>query len=140
VADRLEKLILELEQSGQERLDAKQEIRFEAVGIGFHTLLLQAAGNRRILKLATGLRSLIRIFAMRRTGHTVDDLKRIHREHYDVIAAIEARDPDRAGEVMKMEMEGSQRDRLEQFDLREQEAGLPRDISAYLDRIQAELG
>jgi DNA-binding GntR family transcriptional regulator len=139
VADRVQSLIQELRRSGHERLNADQMKRLEAAGIGFHTLLLQAAGNRRILKLVTGLRSLVRSFAMHRKGYAADQLKRIHQDHCDVIAAIQARDPDRAAAVMQAHMEGSQRERLEQFDQREQEAGLPRDISAFLEKIQAEL-
>jgi DNA-binding GntR family transcriptional regulator len=140
VANRVPSLIQELKRSGQERLNAEQMKRLEAAGIGFHTLLLQAAGNRRILKLVAGLRSLTRIFAMHRMGHTLDQLKHIHQDHLDVIAAIQARDPDRAAAVLQAHMEGSQRERLEQFDQREQEAGLPRDISVFLEKIQAELG
>ena len=140
VAGRVQLLMREMKRAGKDRLNAEQMKQLEAAGIGFHTLLLQAAGNRRVLKLAAGLRSLIRIFAMHRTGYTVDQLKRIDQDHRAILAAIEARDPDGAALALQAHMEGSQRERLEQFDQREQEAGRPADISAFLEKIQAELG
>ncbi len=139
VAERMESLIKELERSGQQKLDFVQSSRFEAADIGFHSYLMQAAGNRRIMKLTTGLRSLVRIFAMHKTGHTLETVKRVHGDHCDVIAAIEAGDPVRAAGMLAAHIETGELERLKQFDQREQEAGLPQDIPAFLDRIQAQL-
>jgi len=56
-----------------------------------------------------------------------------------MIEAIESHDSATAASVATAHIEASQRARLEQFDQREQEASLPRDIPAFLNRIRAEL-
>jgi len=139
IAGEIPGLMEELRESGREQLDEKQMTRFEAADIGFHTYILQAAGNRRSLRIVSSLRSLIRIFAMRRTGHDTESLNRIHADHCKMIEAIESHDSATAASVAMAHIEASQRARLEQFDQREQEASLPRDIPAFLNRIRAEL-
>ena len=140
VADKMESLIEEMERLDQQALDAKEINRYEAADIAFHTYLLQAAGNRRMLKIVSELRSLIRIFAMRKVGHKAENIRDIHRDHVNVIAAIADGDAERAAAVLSAHIDAGQRDRLEQFALREQEAGLPHDISAFLESIEAQLG
>ncbi len=139
LADEMATLIEELEASGDECLDPGQMNRSEAADIGFHIYLLQIAGNRRSLKMVNSLRSLIRIFAMRRRGHCSEDLKRIHQDHCEVIAGIETRDVARATLALSTHIQNGRRARLEQFDEREREAALPQDISAFIDKIKAEL-
>ena len=139
VADEVERLIQDLKRSGKESLDPKQMSRFEAADIGFHIYLMQIAGNTRSLTLVKQLRSLIRIFAMRRTGHSLELLNRIHKDHCDLIAAIEARDPERAAAVSSAHIQAGHLARLEQFDQRERESALPQDVSAFIDEIQADM-
>lgn len=76
---------------------------------------------------------------MRRAGHDTESLNRIHADHCKLIEAIEAHDPATAASVATAHIEASQRARLAQFDQREQEAALPRDIPAFLHQIRAEL-
>ena len=139
VADEMLELAQGLQRSGRERLDSKEMIRFEAADIGFHTYLLQIAGNRHSLKIVSGLRALIRIVASRRVGHAQEDLLRIHKDHSDVIAAIEAADPARAAAVISAHIRSSQKERLEQFVQRERESALPQDMTTFMRQIQAEL-
>ncbi len=139
IADEVVTLMQELRKSRRDRLDEAQMSRFEAADIGFHTYLVQSAGNRRSLKLFSGLRSLIRIFAMRRAGHAEEDLSRIHADHCGLIEAIEAHDGAKAALIATAHIEASQRSRLEEFDRREEEAALPHDIPAFLNKIRAEL-
>jgi DNA-binding GntR family transcriptional regulator len=139
LAEEMAVLIRELESSDQEYLDSAQMTRFEAADLGFHLYMLQIAGNRRALKLVNNLRSLIRIFAMRRKGHGSNSLKQIHQDHCDALAALEARDPVVATSVLSSHIQNSRHERLEQFDEREREASLPMDISAFMNKIRAEL-
>ncbi len=139
LAEEMAVLIRELESSDQECLDSAQMTRFEAADLGFHIYMLQIAGNRRALKLVNNLRSLIRIFAMRRRGHGSGLLKQIHQDHCDALAALEAKDPVRASSVLSSHIQNSRQTRLEQFDEREREASLPMDISAFMNKIRAEL-
>ncbi|MEO8592873.1 MAG: GntR family transcriptional regulator [Candidatus Solibacter sp.] len=140
VAGEIRELAEGLQRSGAEFLDADEMMHFEAADIGFHTYLIQIAGNRRSLKMVKGLRALIRMVAMRRVGHRADDLLRIYQDHSDIVDAIEARDPARATAVLSAHIRTSQQLRLEQFVQREREAALPHDMRAFLHQIQAELG
>ncbi len=139
IADEVQELALELDHSGRERLNPEQMTRFEATDLGFHTYLLQMAGNQHSLKIMNGLRVLIRIVASRRVGHGKEALLRIHKDHRDVITAIEANDPDRAAAVLSAHIRASQKERVEQFVQRERESALPQDINAFIRDIQAEL-
>jgi DNA-binding GntR family transcriptional regulator len=140
VADEMLNLTQALQKSGRDRLDAKEMTRFEAADIGFHTYLLQIAGNRRSMKIVAAMRTLIRIVAMRRVGHGLEELRRIHQDHVDIIAALEAGDPARAAAVASGHVRASQQARLEQFIQRERESSLPQDIGAFIQQIQADLG
>lgn len=140
VAGEIEGLVDDLRSSGQGRLNARQMTRFEAADIGFHTFFLQMAGNRRRMMIVGGLRSLVRIVAMRREGHTEDALRRIHQDHIDVIEAIAAGDAERATSVLASHIQASLRERLEEFAHRERESDLPQDISAFLRRIEVDIG
>lgn len=135
----IEELAKELRAASRQRLDELQMKRFEAADTGFHTYLLQAVGNRRSLRLVISMRGLIRIFAMRRSGYSAEELEQIHADHTAILDAIAARDPHRAAAATTAHIEGSERTRLEQFDQREMEATLPKDIPAYLERIRLEL-
>jgi DNA-binding GntR family transcriptional regulator len=139
IAGEIPRLVQELRKSGRDQLDEEQMIRFEAADIGFHAYILQAAGNRRSLRIVSSSRSLIRIFARRRTGHDIESLNRIHADHCELMQAIEAHDAARAAAIAAAHVEASQRARLDEFDQREKESALPRDIGAFLDRIRAEL-
>jgi len=140
VADEMLSLTQALQRSGRDRLDPKEMTRFEAADIGFHTYLLQIAGNRRSMKIVAAMRTLIRIVAMRRVGHGLEELRRIHQDHVDIIAALEAGDPARAAAVASAHVRASQQARLEQFIQRERESSLPQDIGAFIQQIQADLG
>jgi DNA-binding GntR family transcriptional regulator len=129
-----------LRDAGHERLGAAQMRRFESANIGFHTYLLQLAGNRRALGIVTGLRTLVRILAMPRLGLTPDLLEKIHRDHCEIVEAIAAGDEARAAAAVMSHVSGSRQTRLEQFVQRERESELPRDLPAFLKRIQSELG
>ncbi len=139
VANAMGSLIEEMERSGREILDPDQMNRLEAADLGFHIYVLQIAGNRRSLKLVNDSRSLIRIFAKRRKGHALEDLRRIHQNHCDIIGAIEAGDSDAAAAILSAHIQAGRQERLEQFDQREREAALPQDISAFIEKIQSEL-
>ena len=139
VADKMESLIEEMERSDKPGLDAKEINRYEAADIAFHTYLLQAAGNRRMLKIVNELRLLIRIFAMRKTAHKVEKIREIHRGHVEVIAAIAAGDPERAAAILSAHIDAGQRERMEQFDLWEREARIQYDINKLAFALDSEL-
>ena len=60
---------------------------------------------------------MIRIFlSMRRQGHTVEDLERIHKQHCDVIRAVADGDADRATNLVSDHIRTSLQERLDEFD------------------------
>lgn len=139
VAATMTALIKELETSHQAALNEKQMERFEVADLAFHTYLMKLAGNRRSLKVLSGIRLLIRIFAARRGGHNVAALKQISRDHLDLIKAIQGGDAEAAVQCISRHITNSRNSRLEEFDRREREAALPQDVEAFLAEIQAEL-
>jgi DNA-binding GntR family transcriptional regulator len=86
----------ELQRLGKSGLDREQMHRFVTYDLAFHTLLMRLASNARILKVVNETRVLVRIFAIRRQGHTVPLLEDIHRRHCEVVRAIAEQDPERA--------------------------------------------
>jgi DNA-binding GntR family transcriptional regulator len=114
----------ELDQSGKSELDREQMQRFVAYDLGFHMLLMRLAANGRILKVMNETRLLIRIFAIRRQGHTGPLLEEIHRRHSEVVRAIAEQDSQRAMRVISEHIQVSLRERLDDFDHWEIEASL----------------
>ncbi|MGD1101574.1 MAG: GntR family transcriptional regulator, partial [Terriglobia bacterium] len=60
----------DLDRAGGPELDQEQMRRFAAHDLAFHSHLMRLAANARILKVVNETRLLIRIFAIRRHGHT----------------------------------------------------------------------
>ena len=139
VAAALTSLIKELEGSRKPTLDRKQMERFEIADLAFHTYIMKMAGNKRSLKALAGIRLLIRIFAARLGGHNLAALKQINRDHTDLIAALEAANPQAAAECVQRHILKSQKSRQEEFDQREREAALPQDVESFMNQIRAEL-
>ena len=139
VAAAMTALVKELETSRKQNLDEKQMERFEVADLAFHTYLMRLAGNRRSLKVVADIRLLIRIFAARRGGHNLAVLKQISRDHLDLIAAVQAENPDAAAQCIHRHVSNSRTSRIEEFDRREREAALPQDVDAFLAEIRAEL-
>lgn len=132
LADDILVLRNELVQAGSGELNAEQMHRFVVCDLGFHTLLMRLAANARILKVVNETRLLIRIFAIRRTGHTAADLERIHQQHCDVLQAVSDRDPDRAMRILSEHIQNSQRERLAEHDHWERENSLREHLPVYL--------
>jgi DNA-binding GntR family transcriptional regulator len=139
VASSLTALIKELETSRKPTLDEKQMERFEVADLAFHTYILKLAGNQRSLRTLGGIRLLIRIFAARRGGHSLANLKQINRDHQELINALQQGDAQAAVECVHRHIAKSQKSRLEEFDQREREAALPQDVETFMEQIRAEL-
>jgi len=119
----------ELERSRVGCLDAGQMRRFMSQDLAFHTLLLHAAGNRRIVKVVNETRVLIRIFEFPHVGHNVEQLERIHGQHADILDAILQRNPGRAAESIAAHIAGSREERLDAFDAQERDSSLRWSVS-----------
>jgi DNA-binding GntR family transcriptional regulator len=131
-ADDITVLRDELVKSGCAELDPEQMHRFVVCDLGFHTMLMRMAANARILKVVNETRLLIRIFAIRRTGHNVADLERIYRQHCDVLRAVSERDPERAMRLLSEHIQNSQKERLAEHDHLERENSLKANLPVYV--------
>jgi len=126
----------ELRSSGGDTLNAEQMHRLVASDLAFHALLVRLAANARMLKVVNDTRLLMRIFfGMRRNGHSLAELEQIHRYHCDVLSAVAEQDRERAMQVLADHIQVSLRERLAEFDQREQEAALQESMPRFFDQV-----
>lgn len=126
LCEEVRELAEELRRSGRERLSEELMQRFVAADMGFHMLLLRAAGNRRIAKVAAETRLLVRIFSYKREGRDARLLENIYRYHKDVLEAVEAHDAQRAIEQISEHIQVSMQERLATYDRWERQHELDR--------------
>jgi DNA-binding GntR family transcriptional regulator len=114
----------ELVTSGQPGLTAEQMQRHVQIDLSFHTTLLRAAANRRILKAVTDTRVLLNIFAMRRKGHSAAQLAETHRYHSEILNAVVRKDAEAAMRLMGEHIRVSQGERVREYDEWEHEVAM----------------
>lgn len=131
LADAILPLKDELEQQSKPQLDSDQMIRFSALDLSFHTYLMNLAANARILKVVNDTRLMIRIFEIRRQGHTATLLQEVHRWHSEVVRAIAEQDRERAMHAIAEHIQLSLRERLDDFDHWQIEASLGKVIPRF---------
>jgi DNA-binding GntR family transcriptional regulator len=119
-----EALRVALNKSRRPRLNEDQMHRFIHADLGFHTLLLHAAANQRMLKLVSETRLLIRIFSIRRDGHSSSQLRAIQEQHQAILAAVEAGRGEEAKELLGQHIRASCLERMEAYDHWERESAL----------------
>jgi DNA-binding GntR family transcriptional regulator len=114
----------ELSNSGAAELNAAQMKRFVHIDMNFHSTLVRAAANRRILKVFADTRLLLNIFAMRRKGHTVTLLADVHRYHSQVLDAVMRNDSETARRLLGEHIRVSKQERLLEYDEWERETAI----------------
>jgi len=119
-----ESLRIALEKDGHPRLTERQMNQFIQADLGFHTLLLHAAANQRMLKLVSETRILIRIFSIPRDGHSAAQLIAIHEQHRAILAAVQAGNGDVAKTLLGDHIRASGEERMEAYDHWERERAL----------------
>jgi DNA-binding GntR family transcriptional regulator len=97
-------------------LDSETLRKFLTCDMRFHLLLLQAAGNQRMLKILDSTNLLLRVFSLPREHHTgrlVNDVYRFHRRILDSIASgSRAEAMQLLGEHIRLSLE----ERLAEYD------------------------
>ena len=122
LAEEIRVLKSQLVKFGKKMLDDTQMRQFEMADIGFHTFLMSIAENAVALKVFNKVRYLIRAFAARHAGHTVEALTRVHSEHMDMIRALTDGNVERAMQAVSQHIQTSQQERLEEYSYWEREA------------------
>lgn len=136
LVDALLTLREELEKSGDPALNDEQMRRFVASDFNFHALLIGLSRNARIHQVVSETRLLMRIFLMRRKGHSAEDLERIHKQHKELLDAIERQDVASTQQIISLHLQESERERLEEFDHHKREASMKNNIPAFLEMYQ----
>lgn len=93
----------ELEAMGAQ-LDPPDEAAFMAHDRRFHELLLEAAGNRRLLAIVGDLRDHVRLRGASTVGRG-RDLRAIHDEHAAIVEALRGGDPGAVADAMRAHLE-----------------------------------
>ncbi len=127
----VEVLRRQLMESGATSLDGPKMQRFMSLDFAFHSLILRAASNSRILKVDADSRLLIRIFAIPHDGHTAPQLSEIHRFHSEILDALAGGDSAMAQKVLAEHIQISMRERIQAFDEWERRETISR---AFLER------
>ena len=74
--------------------------RFMHLDLNFHAYLMLMALNPRMQKIANETQLMIRIFAIRRSGHEAAMLDKIHAQHNEIVMALRERQPERAMRIL----------------------------------------
>jgi len=114
----------ELKVSGEHHLGPEAMRRFIRIDLQFHSGLVRAAANSRILKAVADTRVLLNIFGIRRTGHDAAQLTQIHRYHHEILTAIARKDPAEAMRLLGEHIRVSKEERLKEHDDWERQAAL----------------
>ena len=140
LCDVLARIGRELEEAGAGELDGPLLKRFLAADMAFHMLVIEAAGNRRILKTVKESRTVSRIFRMRRGRHDLDVVHQAHAFHSRILDALRNRDAETARRHMLDHIEASKQQSLDHFDrdssAADLSASLPADLLRELDSIE----
>lgn len=124
LVDQVLQLRDQLVASGEPHLRTAGMGKFVRVDLQFHTMLVRAAANSRILKTVMDTRVLLNIFGILRKGHDAAQLTQIHQEHAEILAAIVKKDPAAAMRLLSEHIRLSKEERLKEHDEREREAAL----------------
>lgn len=81
--------------------------RFHALDLAFHMTIIEAAGNRRMLKVVGDSHILTRIFNADRHAFSAEILAATQAEHEEIAAAIRARDATGARDAMRRHIRNS---------------------------------
>ncbi len=106
----------ELIASGAPELNATQMKQFLQIDMNFHSTLVRAAANRRILKVFADTRLLLNIFGLRRKGHSVALLSDVYRFHSEVLDAVVRKDAPAARALLGEHIRVSKQERLHEYD------------------------
>ncbi len=147
---RLEKLCAQIEagleamrRSGQPALEGAAVKEFLAADMAFHTLLIAAAGNRRILNLIRDSHLMTELFGAQGRIHTEHVVAEACDFHARILDAVRRGDSESARSVVAEHVRVSLRYNLESFDRPRgrtdvADLGLPDDVRAMLNRTEGQ--
>lgn len=134
-----------MEASGERVLNGAKLQSFKAADMGFHLQLINATGNRHIMKVISDSHVMSQIFGSTRDEHSLDVVQMAAKMHGEIYEAVARSDGDMAATIMKQHIRRSLRESLEYFDRQEvrdtsgttglQKLPLPPELLEELERI-----
>jgi DNA-binding GntR family transcriptional regulator len=140
--DVMQRIETELREAGAVELDEPSLRRFLAADMAFHMLIIEASGNRRMIEVVKNMRTVSRIFRMRRAPHQLPVVHKAYEFHSLILAALRARDPESARRQMAAHIAAGKVETLSRLNPAENVDGgavlgeLPADVLRELDEIE----
>lgn len=128
-----------LRASGMAQLPNDLLRRFLAADLAFHVQIIEAAGNRRILKTVQDMRAISRIIGLSRVPHDAEIVTRACAHHDRILGALIAGDAESARHAMAEHIRSSKHSaiaRLEQDLLQRASEGVPAELIEDLNQIE----
>lgn len=100
-------LVAKVRRSGKKAAAKSVAALFHALDLAFHMTLLEAAGNRRMLKVVGDSHILTRIFQADRHSFRLDILEATQAEHESIARAVNSRDGAAAADAMSRHIRNS---------------------------------
>lgn len=136
----------EMKSSSLRSLTGAKLQTFKTADMGFHLQLINATGNRHIMKIISDSHVMSQIFSSTRDEHTLDVVQMAAKMHGEIYEAVARSDGEMAATLMTQHIRRSLRETLEYFDRQEvrtnsdatglQKLPLPPELLAELERIQ----
>lgn len=144
LCERLEGFLRALNDAKLAELEGQTLREFLAADMAFHTLLIHAAGNRRIAKLVRDSHVMTALFGARRMCHNRQIVGEACRYHAEILAAVRRGDADAARSLSAEHIRTSLALSLEHLDRGGSDddlatAALPDDVRDELKRIESVL-
>lgn len=146
LCNQLKKTADEMVARGDSVLDAEGMRRFLAADMSFHLLLINATGNRHIMKIVSDSHVMSQIFSTTRQEHNLDVVQATYRIHSEILEAVASADAEMAAARMVRHIRRSLCEALEHFFLQaEQEPNdsellmdlpLPEELLKEINRIE----
>lgn len=105
-----------LQQGDLPLLQGNDLLRFLAIDMAFHMLIIQATGNSRLLKTVKDTQSLSQIFRVRRQVHSFEVVEKAVEHHTEIYRMFEKGDSEAARTAMARHIQDSMRQTLDFFD------------------------
>lgn len=116
LCDRLQESIETLQRSGVDYLEGEALRKFLSDDMGFHTALIRASGNSRIVKIVHESHVLTRIFSAERQRHNLEVIRDAVEGHRAVLNALRSGDAEAAKHLMAWHIRHSRELSVAAFD------------------------
>lgn len=124
----------ELREAGASELDEPSLRRFLAADLAFHMLIIEASGNRRMIEVVKNMRTMSRIFRMRRAPHQLEVVHKAYEYHVRILQALREHNPESSRRAMLEHIAAGKVETLSQL-----KPSQPRSEGNVLDELPREL-